>query len=237
MPAAVLIATPRKEQLILDWIYVREECRRKGIGKRLLTKLLSAAYNLPELEGIWTGYTYEYEGMENFLDHCGFYLWESDGAAQFTARISDMSGVGEPAECKQARELEQLSKKELNAFYEEIFKRLKEGKKLSIGVGFPIKAEDYMPESAALIKKECIEALLLLKKAGLQINVAWVYSSGKDVAALIKLFRHALYHLNSRYGPDTELTMSSVNSKSLMLIRGLFPKAKEVPVMSGFFPF
>ncbi|MCR4642280.1 MAG: GNAT family N-acetyltransferase [Lachnospiraceae bacterium] len=236
VPAAVLIATPKEGEVRVDWIYVREECRGKGIGKTLLKKLLVAAYEIPDIDGIWVDYTYEDEGMEDFLRHCGFFTWEPDGAACFRAALSSFTTVGEPEECDRVKPLTTLSDVQMADLYRGIRKRAEKGEDIPTGVPLPIQPEDYLQESAAYVGKMGIEALILLQGVGDGINVAWLYSNDTKPVALVRLFRHVRYSLKQRFSDDTPLELSSLRGKSLMLIRKLLPGAKEIPLMVGYFP-
>ena len=236
IPAAVLIATPVDGEVKLDWIYVREECRGKGIGKTLLKKLLVASYEIPDIDGIWVGYTEENSGMDDFLDHCGFFTWEPDGAACFRATLSSFTTVGDAEICDNVKPLSTLSDVQLADLYRGIRKRAEKGEDIPTGVALPIQPAEYLQESAAYVGKMGIEALILLQGVDGRINVAWLYANDTKPVALVRLFRHVRYSLKQHFSDDTPLELSSLRGKSLMLIRKLLPGAKEIPLMVGYFP-
>ena len=236
LPAAVLIATPKAGEVRVDWLYVREECRGKGIGKLLLKKLLIASYEIPDIDGIWVDYTFENKGMEEFLTHCGFFTWEPDGAACFCATLSSFTTVGDAEQCEKVKPLSSLSDVQLADLYRGIRKRAERGEDVPTGVPLPIQPAEYLQESAAYVGNMGIEALILLQGVGDGINVAWLYSVDTKPVALVRLFRHVKYSLKERFSDDTPLELSSLRGKSLLLIRKLLPGAKEIPLMVGYFP-
>ncbi|MCR5093415.1 MAG: GNAT family N-acetyltransferase [Lachnospiraceae bacterium] len=236
--AGVLTGHIDPPEMVLDWLFVAPEYRRRGIAARLVDTVAATAVKQVQLEGIVTQFSGEHEGMDAFLEEFGFLNYEMEGMCQYRSRISELSlpekktdkeGTTVPLSEVPARAWKQLTI--------EVNDAGKTEKPISCGVPLPILPEDYLPESRAIVEDGRISALILLERDGDAINVAWLYGDSGKPMLLLRVLGDAADQVRSAYGEDIELVFGTLNEQSSRLAERLMPDAEVSPLYSSFYIF
>ena len=224
-PAALVLSTFSDEAVWLDWIYVKEEYREKGVIYRLLNRFFE------KIRGIVVENTAYTACMDEKTKHvllkAGFEFEEEPEYYTISAPLSKLTSVPEHKPDPAIQLLNRLDKNALN----KVNKAARECH--TQAVELPIVPKDYMHESLVYMEKDEPKAVLLLKEAEGRIDVAYAYLSGENGKPLIKLIAAAKKLLLNSYDEDIEITMTTLTNESEKLASHLFPEADRNPVWTG----
>ncbi len=225
-PSALLVTSFAEETIWLDWLYVKEEYRKKGIGGMVLYRLIDCINGFGDLY-LYTACSTE---MKEFLDKMGFEFPLNPSYSEFRAPLSGVAKLPSDGESDNIRSLYDISDTELNQLNNILIDPSLE----SVGIRVPVDIKAYQKESSVYIEDDKIKAMLFLQKVNDTINISYAYSaSAKDGAKLIHLFSHAKKLIKDHYGADIEISATSLNEKSEKLISTLLPDAEKTDFWEG----
>ena len=224
-PAALVLSTFSDEAVWLDWIYVREEYRGRGVIYRLLNRFFKKIRAIVVENAAYTACMDE--RTKRVLLKVGFEFNEEPGYYRISSPLAKLSGVPEHKPDPAVQLLNKLDKNALNNVNKAVMGSSTQAVRL------PIVPEDYMHESLVYMEKDVPKAILLLKENAGKIDVAYAFLSGENGKPLIKLIAAAKKLLLRSYGEDTLITMTTLNKESEKLASHLFPDAYRLPVWTG----
>ena len=226
-PAALLLSTINEEAVWLDWIYVREQFRQKGVTYRLLNCFFRNMKRLTTENRVYTAC--EDTMIRHCLGKAGFEFDEPESHHTLSAPLSKLYSVPDHKPDKAVQLLKGLDARSLKLLNNAI------AASGAVGVELPVMPLKFMRESLVYLEKNEIKAALLLKKEGNAIDVAYAYLAGNDGKPLIKLISAEKKLLLNSYDENTLISMTTLNAESEKLAKHLFPDAEKQSVWTGSF--
>ena len=204
-PAALLVATIQGTALWIDYLYVKPELRRQGVGGELLFSFLGKVKALEEITDV---YAVCDEEMQLFFEEFGFEPDYKHPATSYQGVLKDMTGLEAPAKKESVKKLADLSGVQINQLSDGILK----SEDAYIGIPLPINPADYMEDSLCYGDKE-LKAVLLLKEHNGVVEVAYAYASDHNGPMLMALLAEARASLLARLPEDTRIVVTALDDK------------------------
>ena len=224
-PAALLLASFTVEYVWIDWIYVQEEFRGRGLSFDIVNAFLRNISGIVHENTAFV--SCEDELLKSVLMRVGFDFDEEPVRYTYSSNLSKLTGVPEHKPSNMIKLLNKLNEVEISKLSYAI------SECRDVGVKLPVNPNDYLRESLVYMENDKVKAVLLLSKDGSGISVSYAYLSGVDGKPLIKLIAAAKKLLENSYGADTTITMTTLNKESEKLLTHLFPDADRVPMWTG----
>ncbi|MBQ9437358.1 MAG: GNAT family N-acetyltransferase, partial [Lachnospiraceae bacterium] len=194
--ASGILVAVRVNHWEIIWIYVAEECRRKGVASALLHGFSEYYFN--GRNGRARAYVTEamdYRRLIPLLQKAGYSIGEMDGGAYFETELESINdGILAKGKRKCAVPIRSLAKEELKTLGKHISLR-KSGREIPL----PVAAEDYEPCSHIGLDKEGVIGACLVRKnaRGLQISLLYAEKGRKN--ALFEILSAALAGMKGEY--------------------------------------
>lgn len=235
---ALLIFHVREKSAYIDWLYVDENFRRRGIGSVLLRDLMAALIKDPDasIEAVFMNFGETISGMGAFLRKNRFAVTFFDGNFNIYAPLKSVKLIKKNENVKQPLRSIPLAEVKPESF--EAFDRyLDMTSDEIIGVVGPIEASDYRPESRAIMHGDKIVGIMLVGDTVYKgtVLIEWVYSVPKFVLSAVPLaFNDVITALRESLPEDTMLSMAAMSENVGGIIRKTMPGAVFSEAYSAF---
>lgn len=226
--AGILIFHIREGIAFIDWLYVDDECRRKGVGTALINSLrevIIQTQDETEIDSISLSFTRNAEGLGTFLRKNGFAVAFGLGNYNVVAALQRIRLIG-------ARESANLKAVPLDMVPEASFAHFDEYLNLIddiiVGVESPIAIENYRKESRAIMEGNKIVAVMLVSDTIEEnmISIDWVYAMPKYMLHAIPLaFDTVISELKKNCSERAIINMASLSPTVEGIIRKTMPGA------------
>ena len=230
-PVGLFLATIAGDWASVDWIYVREDCRSKELGRRMMRGGIRA---LSEMIGEdFITVCCADEKLKAFLENCGFGFDSKREFYSYRGRLSDMTMIPRvEVKANTVFSLSELAPREykgLNLYFESL-------KDTEIAIPLPIRKEDYLDAPAVFIEKDRIRALFLLKKLSEEeVAIAYAYAFEHDGRALLSLIQESKKAVLEQFGPDVIVSTASIGKNVEKMLKAMLPEMEKKPVHFGFY--
>lgn len=230
-PKAVglMIFHARETSVYIDWLYVDEEQRRRGIGTMLLNNLKTALIDDPDasIKTVFMNFDETIVGMGAFLRENAFAVAFYDGEFNIFAPLKSVRLMKQKegdGRTLRSIPLSEVKKESFDAFESYLDKAGDE----VMGVVGPIEASDYRPESRAIMDGDKIVGIMLVGNTVRKdtVIIDWVYSVPKHVLVAVPLaFDDVITQLRKNLPENTMISMASMNQNVGSIIRKTMPGA------------
>ena len=241
VPRAVglLIFHMRGKSAYIDWLFVEEASRRKGIGKYMLNHLkrLFAQDPSKSIEVVFMNFDETIWGMGSFLKKDGFGVTFFDGDFNIFAPLKSVKLIGKDEDMGgklKAVPLSEVPKASYTDF-ENYLSGL--GTDIVIGIVGPVEPEDYRAESRAVLDGDRIVGMMLVSDTIYNdtVMIDWAYSIPKFVLQSVPLaFNTVITELRKYLPENTVLCMASLEENVGGIIRKTMPGAVFTEAYSAF---
>ena len=205
--AGILMAHPENSTMLLDWIFVGENSRRKGYGRAMLKFLMDSCESSGEIDAILLTFYNENRYIYELLSDCGFIAGYKQGCKSFTTRLSRIKALRETKDSQtDYLYLNQVPSKEL----EQLNKYLASDRVDNIGIDLPLKPKDYREESLVHVANDKIDSLLLVRDEEDGISLPWFFNESQNLTVPIGLMNHVLHDLRMKFQEDTKVFVTSL---------------------------
>ena len=218
VPAGLLIATITSQAVAVDWLYVDEEKRDRGVGSRLLEMLMEAAGGMVSIKSVYIATTQLLDLQ--FYYNMGFDILSQDRYFVKTT-LQDIRELPQLSDklMRDVQPLDQVPTKYLN----QLSDHLSKAANIDVGVPLPINAAGYAEGSFAYVKGNNITALTLIKEYEEETAIAYVYSASQlTIKHVLATMAAALKAAGQIHTPERVVTMGTLNDSSLKLVEKLF---------------
>ena len=235
---ALLIFHVREKSAYIDWLYVDENFRRRGIGSVLLRDLMAALIKDPDasIEAVFMNFGETISGMGAFLRKNRFAVTFFDGNFNIYAPLKSVKLIKKNENVKQPLRSIPLAEVKPESF--EAFDRyLDMTSDEIIGVVGPIEASDYRPESRAIMHGDKIVGIMLVGDTIYKgtVLIEWVYSVPSFVLSAVPIaFNDVITALRESLPEDTMLSMAAMSENVGGIIRKTMPGAVFSEAYSAF---
>ena len=220
--AGLLVAEVKGSNLIVDWLYVIEPCRRQGVATALMDWLLSAATREEALENVMVFLSEGQEDLQTFFDDFGFGILFREGWGEFRGTLGDIAKLPQKTVAGyKVLPLEKVSPsalRKLNA-------RIIDGN-ISCGVPLPIKPEEYDPFSMICYHEDEISAIGLMNIDQEGVKLPWLYAEDKSGKALVPLLNGMVKAVQKELPPETPIVFGTMGRAGERLAEHLLPDAE-----------
>ena len=236
VPCGMLVASAVEQSMNIEWLYVAEGYRRKGVATELVDTLMAAAAKCGS-DHVFGTFSERNDGMAEFMDAFGFHVRHSYGWHDYVMKLSDFQPLPEEAADEYALEsLFHASKKELA----EMNAALEKSENI-VGVPLPVDPRDYSPVSVCVKKDGAISGLLLVRTdtAGedVRIEFPWVFFKKECIKAMPSVYSLVLKTLKALYPENTEIHFETLNPGMDSVIEKLAPQAEFKELYSAHWAF
>lgn len=216
-PCGAAVVSMEQDAVLLRYIYILEEFRGAGRGKRFVAELLGYAYHGQKARFEVKYIKEQYPVMEKLLIGYPF-AREEEMLGSFSSRLGDLlklphlqGGYGS------IRALSDCKQESLRAFYKEIELR---GMDL---VELPLKKEDYVTDCCAVTMENDRPAGLLLvrEEKDKTVSIPYLLNLSKNIAAPIEMIRFALQMGSRRYQEDTICSFAVIDETLFRILEKL----------------
>lgn len=224
----ILVFHIREGIAFIDWLYVDDEHRLKGVGTALIDSLKEAIIQIEdeaEVDSISLSFTQNSNGLGVFLRKNGFAVAFGLGNYNVVAALQRVRLIG-------ARESANLKAVPLNMVPESSFAEfdnyLNVIDDIIVGVESPITVKNYRKESHAIMEGGKIVAVMLVSDTMEEnmISIDWVYAMPKYMIHAIPLaFDTVISELKKNCSERTILNMASLSPSVEGIIRKTMPGA------------
>ena len=224
----ILIFHIREEIAFVDWLYVDDEFRRKGVGTTLINSLKEVIIQTQDetkIDSISLSFTRSAEGLGIFLRENGFAVAFGIGNYNVVAALQRIKLIG-------ARESANLKAVPLSmvpdASFVEFDSYLNIIDDVVVGIESPIAIENYRKESRAIMEGDIIVAIMLVSDTIEEnmISIDWVYAMPKYMLHAIPLaFDTVISELKKNCNERTIINMASLSPTVEGIIRKTMPGA------------
>lgn len=230
-PVGLFLSTVGEDWISVDWIYVKEEYRGKELGTRMVkggARVIAEMFGEDFITVCCTD-----EKMKAFLEKCGFGFEKEPDRYSYRAKLSDMIELPRiKIEKNTVFALPELAPREYKAL-SLYFESLKD---TEIGIGLPIRKEDYLDTPAVYIENDCIRALFLLKKESEEeISIAYAYAFGHDGHALFSVIQKAAAAVKEQFGEAVAISTASLGENTEKMLEKIFPGIQKTPIFFGYY--
>ncbi len=226
-PAALLIAEIAYETVWLNWLFVREDFRKRGVATRLLDHFANSLANtLMDLE---IRVSCKDEDVRHCLSSFGFDFEDEPTLPLFESTAMDLTELPEPEKPEEVKMLSELNPADLKVLNHTLWHE----DQVSIGIELPVNPDHFMKESGVYIRDGKLLAALFLEKSLKGINIAYAYLSGNNGKYLFSILSEARFDILDRYDENIPISTVALNKNSEKLMEHLFPHAKKSFVNTG----
>ena len=205
--AGILMAHPENSTMLLDWIFVNEDSRRKGYGKAMLELLVDSCEASGEIDAILLTFYNENLYIYDLLLDCGFIAGYMQGRKSFVTRLSRIKQLRETKDDQiDYMHLNQVPDKELKRFN----RYLSLNRVSNIGIDLPLKPEDFREESLVHLDHDGIDSLLLVRDEEEGISIPWFFNKSQNLTVPIGLMNHVLRDLRMKFQGETKVFVTSL---------------------------
>ncbi len=205
--AGILMAHPERSTMLLDWIFVDENSRRKGYGRAMLELLMDSCESSGEIDAILLTFYNENLNIYDLLLDRGFIAGYMQGCKSFVTRLSRIKPLREIKDNQiDYIYLNQVPDKELEQFN----KYLSLNMVNNIGIDLPLKSEDYREESLVHVDNDKIDSLLLVRDEEDGISIPWFFNESQNLTVPIGLMNHVLHDLRINFQEETKVFVTSL---------------------------
>ena len=225
--AGILMAHVEDGEVLVDWLYVDEDCRRKGGGKGMLDLLIREAEASGMVDGVSILFSERDEDMEKLLEACGFLVFSNGVDCGYETVLRAFPKLPAPGE----KEGELVPLGEVpGAEHARFASVLDKGVIPGAAVPTPFDPAAYLPESSACLADGKLQGLCLLEGDREALSIAWIYSGASTPATLPALVNDAISRAKAQYAPETPLRFASVNGSVREIIERYIPVKQRVEV-------
>lgn len=212
-------------------LYISPDCRRKGYGRALLTKLQELLLTHSEVLGMMTSFTTtepEQETMLPFLETMDFKS-ENEQETLYTFLLRDLEeGPMAKGNLSSAKNGSILPFSEISDSV--ILQAEKEAR--AANVPLPVSSltapSIHKEMSFAIMEKGQINSFIAFDNScGNMLTLACAWTEKSGPTSLFSLVRTALHRAGELYSPETPMAIQAVNKTSAALIRSLVPAARR----------
>lgn len=229
--AGLLQARVTDTELLIEWLYVAPDCRRKGVASALLDRLLDAASREGTLTGIVAVLSQAQDELLAFFDDFGFGMVFREGCGEFRAQLGDLSPVPQRAVADlRVMPFHALGAGALRAFNA----ALVQGKAAHCGVPLPLRAEQFDPQSTVCCQGDTVCCLLLVRVRDGRVEVPWLYATPGRESALPLVFNCTLEALQQALPADTPLVFGTLARPGEALAMHLLPDAEWTEIYTAY---
>ncbi len=217
--AGILMAHPEGRTMLLDWMFVDESSRRRGGGRAMLELLRDSCEASGEIDAIILTFYNENQHMNSFLTACGFISGYMPGCKSYVTRLSRIkSPKGIKAENVNYLHLNQAPAEAI----EKLNRYLSMNVVSDIGIGLPLKPENYREESMVHISNGMIDSLWLVRDEENGISFPWFFNGSQNLIVPIGLMNQVLRELKMKFPEDTKVFVTSIKPNIENVIYGYF---------------
>lgn len=216
-PCGAAVLSVEQDTLLLRYIYILEEFRGTGRGKRFVAELLDHAYREQKARFEVRYIREQYPVMEKILTGYPF-TREEEMLGSFSCRLGDLlklphlqGGYGS------VKALSDCTQESLMIFYKEIEQR---GMDL---IELPLKKEDYVADCCAVTMENGRPAGLLLvrEEKDKTVFIPYILNLSQNIAAPIEMIRFALQMGSRRYQEDTVCRFAVIDATLFQILEKL----------------
>lgn len=212
-------------EIVLDWLFVHPAARRQGVATALMDQLRLFITDTGELYPTVASFPV----TENNTSLHRFFLSLPGTEVSFSHDRYFVSPKRLQAVAKRIPTVSEVS--EVKLFFdqpEEVQKKALEAEEESLELfveDWEAFRESCEPElSRCLFRNGKLSNLLLIRKAGTDLEIVWLYSSDQD--GLYAVFRSCAGYVKEHY-PEAGLTFDAMNRSVAQLGSFLFPHAEK----------
>jgi len=225
VPAALIMSDLDKATLLITWMYVAPEFRDRQIMILLMDRLIQNAIKTRVIKSIYCVSTNV--AVPQFLStQLGFYYDGYQSGKIMSARLESMKDMSNKFKSNNpAKLLRDVDKDALS----KLNKYLVADEAVTVGVELPIRAEDYLDCSMAVVDADDIKAIILMSEEGESLSVSYAFAK-KGSEHMIMYLVVALQKELVKYPADKKVVAAVVNEDSENLFSRLFTEYSIEPL-------
>lgn len=216
-PCGAAVVSMEQDAVLLRYIYILEEFRGTGRGKRFVAELLDYAYREQKARFEVRYIKEQYPVMEKLLTGYPF-TREDEMLGSFSCRLGDLLKLPHlQGRYGSIRALSDCTQESLRAFYKEIEQQ---GMDL---VELPLKKEDYVADCCAVTMENDRPAgiLLVREEKDKTVSIPYLLNLSQNIAAPIEMIRFALQMGSRRYQEDTICSFAVIDETLFRILERL----------------
>ena len=229
----ILMAHVEELEVMIDWLFVDEDYRRRGAGKAMLNFLIKSCEQIDELGGVSIIFTQEHESMKGFLDACEFFVIFEEGHKGFETTLGDFPKFPVFGPVGEVMPITDVPERELARFSEAVNNSAIPG----AAVDIPFGAANYLPESTVVLEDGKIKGVCLMEEKDYGLSLSWAYNLSSEASNFPALLNKSIKLLRKKYDDDTVLGLASLSAKVDEIIETYIPVKKSSEIYLGTYPF
>ena len=237
--AGLLIFHLSEGDAYIDWLFVDEACRKRGVGKALIDflKELFTKDSDQTVDVIFMNFDETIEGMGRFLRNNDFGVTFYDGNFNIYAPLKSVRLMDPNNNVR--GDFKTLPLSEIpDSTFDELEKHIMlTDDDFVIGVVPPIRSADFRAESRAVLNGNRIVGIMLVSDTIYKNNIVidWVYSIPRYVLKAVPLaFDAVISELRKSLPGNTMISMASLTDNVGGIIRKTMPGAVFLEAYSAF---
>jgi len=226
-PAGILVSYVFLDEIAIQWMYVAEEFRRKGIASKLVQAIIFTAKK-SNVSDIYMTFIKDELAVEAILKKNGFTVHKNPNWMSFEATIADLKTVSE----EDVRPVTLSSFMTVGMAAVEEFNKYISKSASKIGVPLSVDPRDYSPFSCCSLVDGKIDSLLLVdtNEKGDLVEMPWIYLGKNASDEAPAMYNATINALKATYEPETRLVVNCIDASMDKAITKVLPKAKTKEV-------
>lgn len=222
-PAGIMSVISAGTSLIIEYLNVIPELRRKGIATNMLDRFMLCMNKsaFTEINMVFGQHT---EGMEAFLKHFGYDVFYTGYMNRYYIKLEDLETIA-GAQVEDVEPLMLTSQEQREAFIKYL-----DDTDTPVEVLLPLEPSDYSPFSACCMKNGHIISVLFVEvneeEEKTVIRIPWIEYMTKFAPSVAYLFNVVIRSLKETYSGDSRVMFDVSSPKMNQLISSLVPDAE-----------
>ncbi len=230
----ILMAHIEENNMMIDWLYVDEEYRRKGAAREMIDFLIENSEKAEGIYGISAIFTQEHDNMFKMFKAMNFFVSFREGTVGFETTVEDFPifpVIGEKS--GEIMSVKDVPSEELNRFS----KLVNDSALPGIAISFPFTFSSYIPESSVILENGKIKGVCLMEESGDGLILSWAYNISKQAANFPALLNYCTKLIKDKYPAKTSIGIASLNTKVNEIIDTYVPVKDRVEIYFATYPF
>ncbi|MBP3719336.1 MAG: GNAT family N-acetyltransferase [Eubacterium sp.] len=230
----ILMAHVEENDMMIDWLYVDEDYRRKGAAREMIEFLIENSEKAEGVYGVSAVFTQEHENMNKMFEDMNFFVSFREGTVGFETTVEDFPMfpvIGEKS--GEIMSVKDVPSDELDRFSKIVNDVVFPG----IAIPFPFAFSSYIPESSVILENGRIKGVCLMKEGVDGLILSWAYNISKEAANFPALLNYCTKLIKDKYPADTSIGIASLGIKVDEIIETYIPVKNRVEIYFATYPF
>lgn len=223
-PAGILLTHFDEDFLYLDWIFVREGYRRRGIGRELVSRVVNAVREEGSIPAVYVACSDKEPEARAFFASLGIMIEYQDSICELHSRLDETIEAAPKANIPGLIPVKDVPKRAINAFSNMIGALGENGTTEKL----PLDRDAYIEESLAFFADDEIKAIVLVAKVDEFLEIRWAYAKPGCLKLLGAAMREVHRRVRENYPPETRVAVGTMRSVTMDLVKHFLPKAEVI---------